>query len=137
MDPIKIDVTLDILEKYLILREKRNAIIVSNIANAETPGYKAKDLYFEDELRKALGMDGVDLELKKTHEKHLPKDTDLEDIKGRVEPSESSVLRYDGSTVDIDKELTKLAENSLLYNAGAQMLIKKIEMIKATLREVR
>ncbi len=132
------DRLLDVLGIYMRLREERNAILASNIANAETPGYKARDLVFEDQLREALNIkEGDDLKLHRTHPRHLPQNPSLGDVDGRVVYSKTGVARFDGNTVDIDREMTKLSENALLYNAAVQMLIKKIDILKTALREVR
>ena len=63
--------TYDLLGKVLDLRSQRHILVSSNIANADTPRYKAVHIKFEDELKRALPSND-NLRLKTTHKKHVP-----------------------------------------------------------------
>jgi flagellar basal-body rod protein FlgB len=63
--------TISMLEKVLDLRAMRHNLIVSNIANIDTPQYKAFDLVVEEELKRAMGS-GKNLGLKKSQPAHIP-----------------------------------------------------------------
>jgi len=129
--------TVVMLEKLLDFQSQRHKIISTNIAHADTPGYKGHDLRFSDELKKAVGAGGT-IPLKKTNERHLPVGMSrLKEMKGRVVPYGDAANRLDGNTVSIDKEMAKLAENSLYYNTAAQIISRKLGSIKNTITELR
>ena len=105
--------TLTALEKMLDFQAERHTVLSTNVANIDTPGYKGKDLRFSEELKRAIDA-GDTIPLRKTDERHLP--LGIENLKGtenRLVPSSDTVRRLDGNTVDLDKEMAKLAENSL------------------------
>jgi len=114
------------LETVLDFQSERHTILSTNVANVDTPGYKGHDLRFADELKRAIDTEGT-ISLKKTDEKHLPVEMGkLKEVDPRLVTSNDSPPRLDGNTVDLDKEMTKLAENSLYYNVTAQLVSKKM-----------
>lgn len=124
--------TIRLLENSLDIRSRRHNVLVSNIANVDTPNYKAKDIIFENELKKTIGNDPF---LNKTQTKHIPVNAGEG---GKVRPAiietHPMLLREDRNTVDIDKEMTKLAENNLMYNTSAEMLSKLFKLMKYSIR---
>ena len=127
--------TIFMLEKLLDFQSERHSVLSTNVANIDTPGYKGHDLRFLDELRKAAARNGS-MPLTKTNERHLP--LEMGNIKeGRLVPTNDAVHRLDGNTVDLDKEMAKLAENSLYYNTAAQIASKKLRGILTAISEVR
>ena len=127
--------TLTALESVLDFQSERHTVLSTNVANVDTPGYKGHDVRFSDELKKATGRKGS-MPLTKTNESHLPLETG--NIKGgRLVPTNDAVHRLDGNTVDLDKEMAKLAENSLYYNTAAQITSKKLRGILTAIKEVR
>ena len=122
--------TIPILEKVLNLRSIKHNSIVSNITNMDTPNYKAFDFIVEEELGKVMGA-GRNFELKRTKPGHLPaREIRLDNVRPKGVASPQFTRRADGNSVDIDKEMANLAENSLMYNASAQILSKKFEGLK-------
>jgi flagellar basal-body rod protein FlgB len=129
--------TVLMLEKLLDFQSQRHNIISTNIAHADTPGYKGHDLRFSDELKKAAGTRGS-IPLRRTNERHLPLGVSrLKEVKGRLVPCSDAANRLDGNTVDLDKEMAKLAENSLYYNSAARILSRKMRSIRTAITEVR
>lgn len=129
--------TIIMLEKLLDFQSQRHNMLTTNIAHVDTPGYKGYDLRFSDELKRAVGTRGA-ISLKRTHEMHMPLGMNrLKEAKGRLVPSSGTIHRLDGNTVDLDKEMAKLAENSLYYNTTARIISKKLGSIKNTINEVR
>ena len=129
--------TIVMLEKLLDFQSQRHNILSTNVANIDTPGYKGCDLRFSDELKKAVGSKGT-LPLEKTNERHLPLEMGkLKEVKHLMVSSDDVVHRLDGNTVDLDKEMAKLAENSLYYNVTAQIVSKKLRSIITAISEVR
>jgi flagellar basal-body rod protein FlgB len=111
---------------------KHNSI-VSNITNMDTPNYKAFDFIVEEELEKAMGA-RRSFELQKTRAGHLPsRKIRLDNIAPKVVSSSGFAHRADGNSVDIDKEMAKMAENSLMYNTSAQILSKKFQGLKSVI----
>lgn len=122
--------TISYLERSLNLRSKRHRVLSANIANIDTPNYKAFDLVLADEFERPRGSVG-NIQLKRTHSSHLPvesKPLDRVTLKRSKGPEFS--LRADGNTVDLDKTMGDLAENTLLFKTAAQIISKKFQGLK-------
>lgn len=117
-------------EQALRFRALRNQVLASNIANADTPNYKARDLSFRDALSSA--QQGT-LSLKKTSELHQ---------KAWSTAAADSRLMYrvpmqptlDGNTVETDVEQAAFAENALQYRASLAFLDGRIRTLKYALK---
>ncbi|MBI3814705.1 MAG: flagellar basal body rod protein FlgB [Nitrospinae bacterium] len=121
--------SIDIYKKVLDFRSERHNLISSNIANINTPNYKSSDISFEEQLRAVVDSESSK-GLMKTHERHLP--TGLKEIE-KVSPEvviDNTPPGIDGNNVDIDKEVTKMAENTIMYNAVAQLVKDEFEGLK-------
>lgn len=127
---------ISLLSRVLDARAMRHEILAANVANADTPGYKAVDLVFEEELQRAVRAGGG-LGMTRTHPRHLLPMGATDRTLGRVEASPSPSRRMDGNTVDMEREMVKLVENSLMYEATAQMLAKKFRGLRDVIREGR
>jgi flagellar basal-body rod protein FlgB len=109
---------LDVLGAGLKLRAQRQQLLAANIANADTPGYKAVDFDFASALNRAAGSR---IGLATTRPGHLS---------GRANEYANVALKYriptqdsiDGNTVEIDRETALFTENALAYQASAQFL---------------
>jgi flagellar basal-body rod protein FlgB len=121
--------TIDVAAKALNLRARRHELIVGNIANADTPGYKAFDLMVEEALGRQNGTDEADLRVQRTSAAHLPaaRRAGNDPRPRQIDISEQISLRGDGNTVDMDREMSNLASNQLLYKISAQILSKKFQ----------
>ncbi len=120
-----LDQTVSFLEKSLDVRIARHKILSENVANADTPEYRAHDLPFQKILEQAAGSPAA-LPLRKTHPDHI-----LESDQAVMRTAEPS--NPDG--VDIDQEMARLAENSVMFQAGVQALVKKLEALRAVITE--
>ena len=127
------DKTLWALENVLEYRLKNQNVIASNIANANTPGYKAKELVFEDALRDALDIDSV-ITMKGSSPKHIKGGSPFPDAPMIVEQV-NNVSSIDGNTVDSNEEMVKMAENQLIYNAASDMVKRKMALLKYAISE--
>ena len=130
------DQTPTVLRKNLDFEAKRNLLISSNISNINTPGYKAQNLNFKEELRNILGSkDG--LSVKMTHKKHMggASKEALKSLKPEIFDNEDAA-RSDGNNVSLDKEMSKLAENQIIYNATVQLMAKRGSTIKSAITEI-
>jgi len=124
------DRTVPMLQKQMGLAKRRSEAIVSNIANAETPGYRAVDLNFAKELQEALGQKSNSL--MKTSSKHM----DISSASGSAHllPDYSGVTKPDGNNVDLDLQMGKLSSNAGEYGKAADMVRKKLQMVRMAIR---
>ena len=107
--------------EHMNYRTYRQEVISSNIANMDTPGYKAKETLFESELDSRL-------KLTTTNQQHLKK-SPSEDLYRTVDDPFSRIGN-DSNTVDIDREMMKLNQNQLLYTASADIIAAKLDQLK-------
>lgn len=123
------DTTMAVLKKSLDLRSQKQQVIASNIANAETPGYSARKLEFEADLRNAINS--PETKFRSTHPKHFPIGAGgIEEVQGTLSKVRNTNPIGDGNSVSLDDEMLDLAENQLLFEAGSQMLKKKLGLLK-------
>jgi len=126
--------TIPLLEKTLDLRSIKHNLIISNVANIDTPNYKAFDIIIKEELEKAMGAE-KNIKLEKTRSGHLTgKESYLGNVKSGATGDQQFSLRFDGNSVDIDREMANLSENNLMYNALAQIISKKFEGLKNVIK---
>lgn len=124
-----IDQTSQLLKKTLDLRTRNQQIIAANVANAQTPGYQAKRLEFEGALRQAV--DGRGHDIRTTHPRHIAAGGgSLSQVQGTITEIADHSGIGDGNTVDVDQEMVLLAENQIMYETSAQLLSKKMAIIK-------
>lgn len=132
----------NLLEKALDASWARNSAISDNIANVDTPGYKRKDVNFEDYFKSALNKQKIAGLVAEPKRATINGTSDDSDSDSNVEFStqtdySDTTMRLDGNNVDIDKEMTELAKNQILYNAYASLLNKDYAMMRAAIREGR
>lgn len=113
------------LEKILHSTSERQKVLASNIANAETPGYKAKDIKFDTIM-------GEQMKLSTTSPRHINK-TGSSSSGGKVEV-DNRPSWGDGNNVELNNELAKMQENLLRHNAAIKLINKKISMYKSAIR---
>ena len=130
--------TLDVLHKTLDLRQQRHTVLASNIANAETPGFIAKDVRFEEALR-AAATPPPPPPLRQTHPEHLPLiyPTSIRNVQGSLVVTPSDDVGHDLNTVSIDQEMAKLATNTMHYNASTEILSRAFDQLKRTVSETQ
>jgi flagellar basal-body rod protein FlgB len=131
------DKTLQALAAGLKFREMRQEIISSNVANAETPGYKAKRLDFEKALARALDVDGQ-MGMKVEDEKHFDVGNGgFENLEPEVYEDPNGVVNESGNTVNREDEMARMAQNKIMYDALVQLMNKKLGMKKYILNSER
>ena len=130
------DKNLDLYQRAMDFRVQRHELISSNLANRETPGYLAKDVVFERELQQAYQSE-VPGDLKTSDPLHYDGSVrvPIGDVRGQVINSFNPDPRKDGNTVDLDKENTKMAENTLMFSALSQMASHKLMQLKTVISE--
>jgi len=111
--------TYHLVERSLDIAKVRHGVIASNVANLDTPGYRPKEINFDKALKDAQERNPVDLT--RTHPLHFG-------AQGGG-PYEISYEEH-GERVDIDQEMSRLAENNLRYQTDIEVLLRKFSMLK-------
>ena len=99
------------LEQYLNVTSLRQKLVASNIANADTPGYKTQDVDFQASLRTAL--DGG-----------TPQAVEVSGL----------AVRNDGNNVNLDREARLLAENAMRFNVAATLMRSELQQVKEAIQ---
>lgn len=131
------DRTMQLLERSLDLRGARQQVIAANIANEETPKYRAKDLNFSQAL--ATAQKGqLPIALVSTNQHHIgPKGTGYQQVTGRIEEVPAGDLPLDANTVNIELEMAKMSDNAQQYNTAATIISMKFRGLLSAIREGR
>ena len=118
---IQISKTHSLLTKAMDYRATRQDMISSNIANADTPYYKPRDISFEDALiakKNELYHDSShQLKMAQTNSGHLAPKDEVSQTKPTLFFRDGHMARNDGNSVDIDVETTEMSKNSIMFNA--------------------
>ncbi len=129
--PISFKQALGLNPTILKLAEQRSTVLASNLSNAATPGYKARDIDFAYELRRQAGLQGEGLPLARTQPAHLePGTAGQAEVQYRIPLSPS----LDGNTVDEEMDRARFAENAFRYEAALNFLSRKFTGLKGALR---
>jgi len=129
----KLDELLNFNHQALNLRAQRQQVLASNIANADTPGYKARDFDFKSALATATAQPAVSLAQAATTQ---PAGGAAPAPAAQPELLYRSVIQptIDGNTVDMDVERAQFAENTVHYEANITMLTHHIRMMLAAIQ---
>jgi len=123
---INFDKAFGIHPESLALRAKQAEVVSSNIANADTPGYKAKAMDFDKLLSQAAQKQQSGMS--RTHEKHFDVRTESNNgLEFRI-PNQADT--GDGNTVDVQVERNLYLDNSMRYQASLQFMNGKIQGLK-------
>ena len=127
------DSTVGGLNASMNFRLMNQNVIASNIANADTPEYKAQKLEFEDALRNSLDISGR-LSMETSSASHFSK-ADPGHIDPEIYDNPNGVVHLDGNTVDRNSEQVELAANQMQYDAAAEMLRRKLGLMRYAITE--
>lgn len=126
------DKTMQALQAAMKFRQLKQEVHAANIANAETPNYKAQKLDFEEALARALDTDGQ-MNMATSDSKHFNVGNGgFDNLEPEIYDDPNGVVNPNGNTIDRDKELAEMAENKLLYDASVQLINKKFGLLKYT-----
>jgi len=106
---------VNLVEKALNVRSFYHKVLSGNLANVETPNYKEKDIDFLAEIQKQMAG------------------TSTIDVKEKTESDGMNSI--DGNTVNIEKQMVKMTENSMVYTSLIQVITKKFSMMRYVINE--
>jgi len=126
---------IPLLSRGLDALSLRQGTIAQNIANAQSEGYRRKEVSFEDELRGVLNrMHG---EVFRTHPNHLPLRLDASRIRARIKTANDPIDGPGSEQVVIEREMSDLAQTQLKYEAEVRIVRHHLEMLKMAIRGTR
>ena len=132
--------TIDLLGKSIDLRSKNQNLIASNIANVETPNFIPKALAFEQELQGALkNHPAGQRPASAPHARHIAVrgaggGGSVQAVSGKVIETPASTPGKDGNAVELEDEMSKMAENQIMFNVSVQMMTKKFEGLRTAIK---
>ncbi len=121
-----IDQTMDLLGKALKISSKRQGLLSADVANLDTVGYTPKDINFRKALDAAMES-GQTEKLTRTDPRHLAGTAPLGP--SGLEGATTS------ETMNIDQEMTRLAENNIQYRTSLELLLRKMSMVRTAITE--
>lgn len=119
----------NLLQNFLDVQSKRAQVIAGNIANADTPGYAAKELQFDDYLNEAVRQSSLPYSQQN--------DRVLMDNEPTIVAQTPTAIGMDGNTVDVGREMSEMAQAGTNFNFGAKMIQSRFRLLRAAIREGR
>ena len=123
------DSTVGSLERALQYSAAKNKAITQNIANVDTPNYKSKHVVFKDVLNEAKNKSFV---TNRTHKKHIPFSGGTGSYS--VQLNRNTTYNHNGNNVDMDEEMSALAENQIYYNSIVDRFNGKMRSLQTVIR---
>lgn len=133
-----IDSTMQLLHRNMDLRSARQRVISSNLANEETPGYRASDLQFVEQLQ-AAHKGRFPLTLAVTQGQHFgPRGAQgYQTVTGKLAEVPAGDLPLDANSVNLELEMAKLSDNAMQYNAAATITAMRFHQLLSAIRDAR
>ena len=128
----KLDEFMGFHEAALSIRGQRQQMLASNIANADTPNYKARDIEFSAAMSHALNRSGTSTDLTKTSSSHLNAHNSIDGTPALYRTTVQGSV--DGNTVDMDVERNQFADNAIRYEASLTILNMQIRSMLAAIQ---
>ncbi len=119
---ILFDPTSGLLAEMIRVTALRHRVLATNLANAETPGYQAQEMTFSGILTEARSQASQGPAL-------------APEVRAVVEPEAEASPRRDGNTVDLDRQMVKLVQNTNWHATMIQILVNRLSMMKAAIRD--
>ena len=110
------------IECYMDLLATRQKLVASNIVNLDTPGYRTRDIDFQDALDAAVGRDGNGAAVSETGAPLVREVTGLE-------------VKNDGNNVSLEREAQLLGENAMRFEMASTMLSSRVRMLRLAIKE--
>jgi flagellar basal-body rod protein FlgB len=132
------DRTMQLLERSLDLRSARQRVIASNLANEETPGFRASELTFMEQLQSAQkGRLPVSLAVTQSGHVGSRGAGGLSGVNGKLIEVPAGDLPLDANTVNLELEMAKLSDNAMQYNAAASITAIRFRQLLSAIRDAR
>lgn len=125
---------IGLVSRVMDMQLKRQNVITSNLANMETPNYKPRELAFEDELQKALGLD-MRGRMSVTSTGHMPAAFNPDNFGPEWSKQFKPRQIHGEDRVNIDKEMARHNKNQLQYSALTQVMQKQFEGLNAIIQD--
>jgi len=123
---------LNVLQKGLEASSMRQQVLSNNVANIDTPNFKRSDVDFQAVLGAVLGEKSGNLSMKLTSPKHI---SGLADGNGSgLVTDQTTSLRNDGNNVDVDHEMSNVAENGLYYNSLTRAISSQLSLLRMVIK---
>ncbi|MDQ0230540.1 flagellar basal body rod protein FlgB [Metabacillus malikii] len=120
--------SISTLERAIGQSVTKQKVISNNIANVDTPNYKAQEVRFQNTLNGEIDR----LHAFKTNEKHIEFSGTTRGY--QIKTSNQTAYQQNGNSVDIDKEMTEMAKNQIQYNALIDRLSSKFNSLKTVIK---
>ena len=125
---------VNLVGNVMNMQLQRQNVVMSNVANLKTPGYRPRVLEFENQLQAALNMD-VKGKITRTHEKHFPGSFDPTTFSAELGKELKPRIVHGEDRVNLDKEMALMAKTSLQYSAMATVMKSNFEGLKNIITE--
>ena len=133
-DGILASTTVPILEQVINFAQSRHGVLVGNVANLDTPGYKTRDLsieMFHERLKEAI-------ELRKERDEHIsPGILTQDQLDPLLDVSDSmkSILYHDDSNVDIEQQVLEISKNQFMHNMAISIMSSQFRLLNTAISE--
>lgn len=128
----KLDNYLRLQESALSIRGQRQQLLASNVANADTPNYKARDIDFNAALQQAMGGPVAANSMNKTAARHMDAGTSIAGVAAQYRTNGQGNI--DGNTVDMDTERNQFLDNAMRYEASLTIVSLQIKHMLAAVQ---
>ena len=128
------DANIGLVARVLDMQLQRQNVVASNMANINTPGYRARTLMFEQELQAALGLDARG-NMTRTDPRHMPVVFDPRGFGPDWKKAFKPRIVHGEDRVDLDKEMAAMAKTSLHYSALTTIVRSRFEGLRQIITE--
>ena len=125
---------LNLVGRVMDMQLQRQNVVMSNVANVKTPGYKPLELEFEKELQSALNIDARG-KLSRTSQEHMPAVFDPEGFGPEWNKAFKPRVVHGEDRVNLDKEMAAMAKTTLQYNTMTTVIKSGFDGIKTIIQE--
>jgi flagellar basal-body rod protein FlgB len=122
------------LRRQMTLAVAKQSTAAGNLANANTPNYRARAVKFTDALDEKLGISTADSALRTTHAGHL---TGTGEVSANAVEIADAPARRDGNTVQVDRELLTMTQAAGQFSAAQTVLAAKFRLVRFAISEGR
>lgn len=125
---------IQLTAKVMDMRLERQNLVMGNISNVNTPDYKARRLEFEEKLQSALNQNAHG-KMTRTSQNHLPATFSADGFQGEGMQDFKPRHVYGEDAVDLDKEMTTMTKNGMMYNALASVIKKNFTGLQKVIQD--